>query len=84
MSVIEHDFAEVGIMLEELEILKKDIESGDVTGFSAVAIRRCGQATFYKSILWAQKTALIGAMETHKFGIMSELQAEKLAKELNL
>ena len=84
LNVIEHDFADKAAMLDCLDRIRVGVESGDITGFTATVLCQNGYPMLYRALFNVQKVTMIGALENHKFALMAELQAEKLASELGL
>jgi len=83
MEVVKNDFPSTESMLKTIDEVRDMILCGEITGFAITAICLCGQSYQTKSVWWAQKLALLGAIETHKAAIMTELNSEKIASELD-
>jgi len=62
VDIVKVDFAYKEEMLKTLEEVKRFIKEGSITGFAITGLGSDGTLYTVKSVFWAQKLPLIGAI----------------------
>jgi len=81
-KIIDYDFEDKELMLSVLDEVRDSIKSGDITSIAFTCLVKGGGVDFRKVTWFGQKTSLVGALETHKVAILSEMLSAKISSEL--